>query len=450
MGVRPGAAVARPSRSPAVPALKAGADKPALEIWVQRGIMLYLIFAAMAYLPEALNDMLNMKISYAKFALNEPLFGLNIRYVKDVLIMLMTILFFIVDVRKGERYRLAKWYLPVLMLITYGSSVLVFRESGLNIYQVAAGGRSLLLIVFCLKVTGYIRGQTDFIRRLASCVAWLLAVEFVVLAIQYMLFTNRFGVVNPFSLRLIGTFGGISISGYMALGSAIFLYVARPYLTRAQRRLNPLLQFICLGIAGISGTRSAIIGCFLILFFLLVERMTGGGKRIGKGMLTPAIICFSLLVLMTGVQAATLMADRGSIVEAQVQGGRIDMITGFFQENPLSVVMFGQGIGYGTNAGVNLSKQMDLELKNEIMDGTFNSILTQYGLTVMALLVAGAILYSPVLLRRMQGRSLQLYVLIVVNLVLCISTNILEQFVYLFLLAVSAVIMATKEGEIKS
>ncbi|SDT17682.1 hypothetical protein SAMN05444162_3323 [Paenibacillaceae bacterium GAS479] len=416
-----------------------------LEDWARRGLIAYLIFAAMAYLPEALNDMVNARISYAKFALNEPIFGPSIRYVKDILMIALLGLFFWMDVRKQERYRLAAHYLPVLLLLFYGSSVLVFREAGLNLYQVAAGGRSLLLILFCVKAVGYIRGQTEFIRMLARCLGWLILIEFAVLAVQYVLFTGRFGVVNPFSLRLIGTFGGISIAGYMALGSSIFLYAARAVVGNIQRRLGPMLQLLCLCIAGMSGTRSAIIGCFLVVFFLVVETVFKGRKRPGSVYLTPAIICFSLLALMGGVQAATLMADRGSIVEAQVEGGRIDMLTGFFTSNPLSVVLFGDGLGYGTNSGVNLNKQMEVELEHQIMDGTFNSILTQFGLVTLALLFFAAIAAAPGLLQRMQGKSIQLYVIVVVNLVLCISTNILEQFVYLFLLSACwAVLTGTK------
>lgn len=426
--------------------LEGGFPEPAERKWIERGILLYLIFAAMAYLPEALNDILNARISYAKFSINEPLFGLNIRYFKDAILVLMTAAFFALDARKGERYRLSKWYLPVLLLIAYGTCVLVFREAGLNVYQVAAGGRSLLLIVFCLKAAVY-SGRPAFVRRLCRCAGWLLVIEFAVLVAQYVLFTGRFGVVNPFSLRLIGTFGGISISGYMALGSSILLYSSRGQLDRTMQRLSPLLQLLCLGIAGISGTRSAIIGCFLILFFLLVEKAFGGRKLPGKSLLMPAVVCFSMLVLTAGIQAATLMADRGSIVEAQVKGGRIDMVTGFFTDNPLSVVLFGDGIGYGTNSGVNLNKQLDVELEHKIMDGTINSILTQYGLFVLFLLAAAAIAAAPAVLRRLKGQSMQLYVLLVVNVVLCISTNILEQFVYLFLLALSAAVLARRNQQ---
>ncbi|MCM3748266.1 hypothetical protein M3223_12970 [Paenibacillus pasadenensis] len=405
------------------------------EDWLRRGLLVYLIFAAMAYLPEALNDIVNARISYAKFALGEPIFGPSVRYVKDILMVALLGLFFWMDVQKQERYRLAAHYLPILLLLLYGTSVLAFREAGINVYQVAAGGRSLLLVLFCIKAVGYIRGQKEFIRSIASCLGWLILIEFIVLGIQYALFTGRFGVVNPFSLRLIGTFGGISIAGYMALGSSMFLYAARSLLGQTQRRLGPVLQLLCLGIAGMSGTRSAIIGCFLIVFFLVVEAVFSGRKRPGSVYLTPAIVCFSILALMGGVQAATLMADRGSIVEAQVQGGRIDMLTGFFTNNSLSVVLFGDGIGYGTNSGVNLNKQMDVQLDHQIMDGTFNSILTQFGLVTLAALIAAVIISAPGLIRSMQGKSIQLYVFIIVNLVLCISTNILEQFVYLFLLA---------------
>ncbi|PLT47324.1 hypothetical protein B8V81_1548 [Paenibacillus pasadenensis] len=406
-----------------------------LEDWARRGLIAYFIFASMAYLPEALNDIANMRVSYAKFAIGEPLFGPSLRYVKDILMVALLGLFFWIDMRRQERYRLAAHYLPVILLLLYGTAVLAYRESTVNLYQVAAGGRSLLLILFCVKAIGLMRGRPEFIRALARCIGWLLLVEFIVLAIQYALFTSRFGVVNPFSLRLIGTFGGISLAGYLALGSAMILYAARPRLGRVQRRLGPLLQLLALGVAGMSGTRSAIIGCFLIVFFLLVEKVLLGRKRPGSAYLTPAIICFSLLALTGGVQAATLMADRGSIVEAQVEGGRIDMLTGFFTSNPLSVVLFGDGIGYGTNAGVNLNKQLEVELDHQIMDGTFNSILTQYGLLSLSLLLAAAIAAAPGLLRKLRSRSLQLYVFVVVNFVLCISTNILEQFVYLFLLA---------------
>ncbi|MGU3569681.1 hypothetical protein, partial [Paenibacillus sp. A51L] len=54
---------------------------------------------------------------------------------------------------------------------------------------------------------------------------------------------------------------------------------------------------------------------------------------------------------------------------------------------------------------------------------------------------------APAVLRRLKGQSMQLYVLLVVNVVLCISTNILEQFVYLFLLALSAAVLARRNQQ---
>ncbi|MBW7476722.1 hypothetical protein K0T92_18550 [Paenibacillus oenotherae] len=397
-------------------------------------LVLFIVFTVIPYLPEAITDLINNKVSYAKFRINQPIFGLNIRYVKDGLLFMLMCLFVIMDAREKKRNHLFLTYYPFLLLVIYGASVLGFFYQRVDLFLIAAGTRSVLLFLFCLKAAKFLKSIHAF-GLMKRTVTILLLVEFIVLLLQYYVYTNNYGYANPVSLRLIGTFGGISVAGYFALGCSIFYYLLGVKLNIGVKSMIAL-QTLCLLTAAFSGTRSALMGVMLVIFFSAGRRLIHGRTDRRQSLLLISLSIVIGIGLIGISKLVNVLADRGDLLETQLESGRIELFKSLFNQN-LENILFGNGIGYGTNAAVNLNRQFEAGVNAIILDGTINSILAQYGLLV--LLVAGLIylhfLFQFVRTGRIYG--FDLFAVTLVNGILMFSTNIFEQGTYLLMLTIS-------------
>ncbi|UJF34323.1 hypothetical protein [Paenibacillus hexagrammi] len=412
-------------------------------------VILFIIFSVLPYLPEALNDIVYGKVSYYKFGINKPLFGISLRFLKDYLLILLLLLSFIKDIgirSKQAFMKNALLYYSVLFIIIYGGSVLVIEMKGMNVPQLVAGIRPLILALACVKLTETFR-ELKFIKSIFHVLVGLLFIELIVIVAQYMVYMKVYGATNPFSLRLLGTFGGISLAGYFAVGSASVFYVLRSkkFAELKLKYLN-ILQLCCFVVAGISGTRAALIACVLIMAACLVKHLIENDKSNKLNFLLISMLFFSSVAAPYLIQIVTKVAQRGDILQVQLEDGRIKVIQDFIENNPTFNVLFGRGIGYGTNTSVLLNKQYNLDLKTEIVDGTINAIIVQYGfvaLLIAIILVAGWVLLQ---IRNSKISATDTVVLVIVGVVLCFATNILEQYAFLILFSVAYFLLQWKSS----
>ncbi|NEW07154.1 hypothetical protein GK047_14190 [Paenibacillus sp. SYP-B3998] len=408
-------------------------------------IILLLIFSVLPFLPEALTDILAGRTSYYKFAINQPLFNLNLRYMKDYVLVLLLLLIVMKDA--GQRYKRAfeqsfLFYYLFILLILYGVTVMAVELNVFSIPQVLAGLRPLLLAFVGFKVLNHFK-DVRFLKLFMKVLISLLFIELLVIVTQFYIFTKVYGIVNPFSLRLIGTFGGIAVSGYFAVSTSCIVFVLQSKgIKDFQMRHTYLLHMACFLVAGCSGTRTAIIGCMLVILTSVVRSIIAkdGTKR--ANYLIISILAFSSIVASLVLQFVTKIADRGDILQVQLENGRIKIITDYITNNSLFNILFGKGIGYGTNASVILNRQYELNMQTEIVDGTINSIIMQYGFIVMCLVLLLTIRWGILFVNNKGAISLNAILLLSVGALLCFATNIFEQYVLMLLLTVAYYLQA--------
>ena len=391
-------------------------------------ILLFLFFSAMPFLPQALYNIVHTGLANIKFQYDQPLFGINIRYFKDVIIFLFLILAFIGNVKKMTVKALSM-YLLLLVIVGYGTLVYIFQNGSINYLQVIAGLRTWLFVLFCLQVLKYI--NTNFIPKLIKLVYFVIFVESVVIVGQYYTIAKYYGFVNPMALRLLGTFGGFSIVGYLALSCFVLIYTVSQFY---KVKYKMLFYLSCIIIATMSGTRTAIVSIMVVIFLTVIQFVV---RNFGKRAIYLGISFLSLAPILSYfiIDIVSKWSERGNLVENQLNGGRADVLFDFFTDNTSFTVIFGNGIGYGTNASVNLlGKGSEAAV---ITDGTLNSVLSQYGVFFVfpTLLILGVFLYNFFVITK--NKTINSIALIAVTLFMCIATNIFEQYFFFFVMFIT-------------
>ncbi|MDO7907192.1 hypothetical protein Q5741_12305 [Paenibacillus sp. JX-17] len=396
--------------------------------------LLFLIFIVIPFLPQAVYNIMNHGLAHIKFYEQGSFLNLNFRFVKDVIMIVLLGLFLLHDLimikTEPNRWRLIPYYL-LAALTAYGVCVMNFQEQNVSMVQVVAGIRSLLLVLLCYKVLRYLQ-EPKFRQKFNITLAVLIVVEFVVLLLQYITFFQVYGLTNPFSLRLIGTYGSFSTAGYFGLGASCYIFMSRSF------RFTPVLQVLCFAICMFSGTRSALLGVTIIMAITLFRKLLESSTTSHKRDLYMILLSLGSVGSYFLIQFMSMISERGSIVGAQVEGGRIEIFLRVFKENTLAELIFGKGMGFGTNAVVNTIKETSGTYdRSQIMDGTLNSLLVQYGLILVALLCLYLLHVYVVHFKTYNTRRLEMVTLVLVCLLMCSAINIFEQFTFLFLFFVS-------------
>jgi hypothetical protein len=411
---------------------------------VQFFIILFLFFSSMAYLPQAIQNNLIGGIAYVKFEYDQPFLNLDLRYFKDVIMVLMVFFFFIRDITTKKPISTLLVYYFSIMLILYGTIVMLIHYDTLNYLQIIAGIRSIIFIIFCIKIREFI--DQKFAIQLVKLIYVLVAIELMVISIQYVVFARYYGFVNPFSLRLLGTFGGFSLAGYFALCCSTFVYIVS---SKHHIRFTLLFYVLCFMVAGFSGTRTALVGCILVMSAAIFRFVLQRIKKQKQYYLVVSIMTLIPLITVVSIIFISKIADRGNMIQTQIENGRLSYILDFILNNPTSISLFGKGIGFGTNAAVNMAEMYRVDVDAQFMDGTFNTIITQYGLVMFSIsLVVFSLIFIQLF---MKGKKhiLDAFLIMCIFLIMCLATNVFEQYFFfsLFCITLYTFMMLDRQNE---
>lgn len=176
--------------------------------------------------------------------------------------------------------------------------------------------------------------------------------------------------------RYMGLFGGWAPCSAFAAAACLFFYVYSTYYTWSKLHIG--IAVICsLFIEFMCGSRSGMMCVLLIMYVWFLKSVPV--KRIYKYL---AIISTLGIVLMGVIKFVEAFADRGSILEIQMQSGRImilNQVLNSLWQNPITFLL-GNGLGAGSNTST-LMSNFDYNLGAAlVLDGTLNTVLYQYGM----------------------------------------------------------------------
>lgn len=173
--------------------------------------------------------------------------------------------------------------------------------------------------------------------------------------------------------RSPGLFGNAGALGIFCSGAVTFYFVYFALEFDMKWREYIFYQLMLLAIIVLTDSRSAMVIFFITVLFGFLIRI----KVSKKPMLNFVLIIPALPV---AVEIANNISARGNIIVQNIEGGRLQILIRFFQQNLLSI-LFGGGLGYGTNTAVTIGST-DL-----IVDGTVNTLLYQFGIVGGGILI---------------------------------------------------------------
>lgn len=345
--------------------------------------------------------------------INIGIIGKIVPYIKDILVMVLFVVLYI----RYKRSREAAFYFFGLVIL---GSVILIGSQNWDIRYCIAGIR-MYLYPFTVMMWCQSRMYKCNVKHLYNLICVLSVTEFILVFLQIW----NSGILTQFGYggwRFCGSFGNSGGLGSFAFAASLYLFVADSSFASSNNKLNVILLIMNLLVSIASGMRSVMLPCILVVFSCLLNRISfliNIKKKSKYAIFCLAGICGAPIVY----QYVLERAGRGTLMESG--GTRIGLfydlvhVTDFYE---FCQLIIGKGIGYGTNNSVNLGVQ-----SAEIMDGTINTTIAQFGLVGFAVIVFFFIRISINILKYGKGMAFVPCSFIAGIGILSLTGNIFEQ-----------------------
>lgn len=371
------------------------------------------VFSYLFYTVEAIRTKTQILWTYASARINISAPGIYFVYIKDFLTI---ILFLALFQKKGKITK------PVVIfcgIIIYGIIILLVND--LNLNYIIAGFRALLYFIVALMVAKEMVYDGDVaktIERINRAVYICVIIESIVVAIQISI-SSAWMQIGTGGYRFCGTFGNAAAMGAFCI-SALFVMLVYSQKICSTGLFCIGCGLLCVFLSIASGSRMSMMLTW-ITFLAVLNDYLGKKVKIKK---RDRIIFLLIVAIMVASPMYTYMIERTGRGELMDSGStRSDLLLSLLSDDsePLSLI-FGHGLGYGTNAAVNM------EIKDSpILDGTFTTILAQFGLIGLVTFFLLSIKIYAKLFRYNKDNLIVPTIALVDYSVMCITINIFEQ-----------------------
>ncbi|WP_416050612.1 hypothetical protein [Cupriavidus basilensis] len=324
------------------------------------------------------------------------------RYVKDGFLLILSISWPIyikkLGLPRATTNLVGIYFIWVVLAISLGLIGAIFGD-GSWIF-IFAGLRWLMLLHASFGVFLMTYSLPDKMGKHKSviyCLILLALLDLVVVMWQLRSGQAAFGVSFGQG-RLTGLFNNAGVAGFFGLALAL----TGLQLDGASRKSRLVLSSAALVIALSTGTRSMIIGVFLVMMVQVLEGVESGSRRGIKDALMILLIPILGVVAWVGYGWMIQTVDRGDIVEMQLaNGGRISNFVGMV--DVLSTAeqiefMFGRGLGIGTNTAYSMLAASGISPEgirfNWLIDNAFLTQFFQFGLIGSLVFWVGVLFFA--------------------------------------------------------
>lgn len=386
-----------------------------------------LVFSCLAYVGYfvyAKRNGINLSVSYSRSNSSmmqaSNLFIMFFRFGKDICAALL----FLIEMLSMNRTYRAKVFIGMLLVVAYGTVVALANNMTMN--TVVSGYRMVLYfssLIMYFNATCFSRIS---LKAFLNILTILLIINTVIAMVQaYDRLGFRFALIGHGSYRFMGLFPAAAAFAYFCLGSALFAYC----IDSLSNIYHKKCIFICIvAFIGcyISGTRSSIINLLIILFIYVINKSK---MKKGQKILVSAILSIPVVIYI--IRFSTNLANRGSILENAVSGGRFTIfINSIFRQSFINII-FGNGIGAGSNSAAEFMNRLGSD-DLLFLDGTFTVVIYQFGIVGFLM----CLILIVVIIRSIYSKEgLLNSVLFGGTIILqCLTTNVLEAFALLIML----------------
>jgi hypothetical protein len=312
-----------------------------------------------------------------------------LRYIKDGFILLFGLWwpFIFVRMKGARRLRsLVKVYLA--WMTTFVMLGLVGFLLDLSPwFFLPAGLRWILLLhasfgVFILIGIGVASESND--RTILRILLFISILNVLVICWQGRGISHLGFVIGSGGVRLTGIFNGAGPLSFFGFG----MVVVGMNMNKAPAMELLLLSMLAMLMALASGSRLMMICIFIIMAYQIYEVVEYGQFRRFRGILRSILFVGMIVVGYFGYVIMIEYVDRGNMFEQQIsEGGRVANflhMVDVLAEADFAELMFGRGLGVGTNTAQSLLEAMDVSPEsfrfNWLVDNAFLTLIFQVGL----------------------------------------------------------------------
>ena len=414
---------------------------------IKNTFILLLVFVNIAYLPQAIIAIINKVplISSINYSYEYISLGLSndfplIRYSKDILIILLFLCISIDIIKRKQINKLSFAFFGCISLFLVPFSLLSLMLSDeFSIFMIISGIR---VIIFPITIVVFVVSYLDdeFINTIYKVLINILKLIFIITLLQSIIIISNYGTFNIAKYRLIGTFAGSGLLGLFGVGMMAFIIIYKININNNIKivRYSILIAFIIYA----SGTRTAMILYSILLFSYFYYVKINKDKSLK---LTNLFIFLSLTLIFIALKLAEFIADRGSAISAQFEGGRATFIIEYLNSSNLKEILFGKGIGFGTNTALSMIRDVatNSESSTRVMDGTINILITQFGLIITIIICLLYLHIVKQILNTAISNEIKI-AFIVTNIIIIVIGNVLEQFSFQLLFIINHILILKK------
>lgn len=353
------------------------------------------------------------------------------RYLKDILVVILSF-FLCLKMRKTQ-----KNIFLAIGLFTFGGLVLGILNA-LEISTLISGIRCY--VYFFVIVLFFTYSQERSINL--KTIEWILLGGLIINALvqfeqMYRGTNGDISLAGTWNYRFPALFGGTNSLASFVLGVDLFYLVLDIYCKKTKTLKVISVFVLSIIIVIFTGTRSALINILFVILAWIVLKINIKEELKIKIAAISAIVALPVIIIL-----ATKMAARGDILEVQLESGRLFILKELLSNPSILGLIFGYGIGAGSNADVALN-QNDYTEHTAILDGTFNTVIYQYGLIGLVLCI-GLLIY--ICNKLTVSRNFILNCVFLGTVVLqAFTTNIFEAQAFLILLGIVFAILTTNK-----
>lgn len=343
-----------------------------------------------------------------------------VRFLKDILIVVLFIWSTMLIKNKKQIY------FVVYSMFFYFFGIFIAIVNGYNAGTIISGIRSYLYPIFLTIFFSVIDDESLSVDSILTIITFGCLANLVIVVEQAVRGTNgNLLLSGQGNYRFPGLFGGVNgLSGF-AIAASIFVFIV-DYKIKLNRVYVLFIYTVSLVFSILGGARSGIIN-ILIVFYIWVINATDF-KYKQKVLLTALI---SILAIPAIILFSSNLAGRGNILQVQLESGRLNILANILKNSSLFQLVFGRGIGVGSNSSVTLNQLIGTG-EGRILDGTFNVILYQYGLIGIVIF---AFIFLLLFKKMNKVNNLLLKLLLIGTILLqCLTGNIFETFAFLVLI----------------
>lgn len=373
-----------------------------------------LFFSAVPYLFYAIsalkaNNQMIGSIYNSIEVLNISGTGTYFVYIKDVIAVFLLLLQ-IPSLRKND-------LIAILVILAYGISVLLINGRFDFRYIISGFRASIFVLVTYLQFRKYQFSEND-VKKIFTIIE-ITAIVHVIITVLQITRNANWATFGGGAYRYSSAFAGSGNLGCYSIAAILLIYyVFNQYSFLSYKRIivNSLFHFF-LSLA--SGTRTAIFIVGVIFMYIIVEMLTKRKKKkISKKFVYTLFILVFVIAIPFFYTWTVSRIDRGVL---GVSGfGRITILTKIINGTSFELI-FGRGIGYGTNASINIGLYDTF-----VSDSTFNLVLCQFGIIGLICFLVYYIKQFSRMIKRITDKTSSIMLILVFG-VLCVVGNLFEQ-----------------------